>query len=288
MKKPEKTSNNAAPTFRAGRPALSLTVEQAERLAVKAADLVAKHSGKTEPHREFVLDFVRAVFQVTGQTFSAAIYRKLLQTYSPGRGPSTATIQAQKNALLDEIVRDLAQAPIVWGATVAQREADAAEAARLQNEALAARHAAMIEVLNMAHALSGMVARLSEPGEHPATQSLRVFSEYLFDRLVEKNSELASLRSRVLHESVKADEFAQLAADRAEQITATRLAASANVMAIHKIIDEMASFRITASCELDEARDELKAARAQVRDLEELIDERQQEIRKCLQIMLTW
>jgi hypothetical protein len=113
MEEPQSVSiTQATATAKSGRPRLMLSEEQAARLQAYTADLIIKHAHNMDRHTGFVLDFLRAVYQVTGQMFSAGIYRKLLRAYVAERRPSTATIEAQKETLQKEIVKHCAQFPL--------------------------------------------------------------------------------------------------------------------------------------------------------------------------------
>ena len=82
------------------RPAFALSDDQARRLIVQLAPVLAAHPVGARDHRLFVREFIRVVHTATGNTYSPVIYRRLLDVYAPGRAPSTNTLQQEKNALL--------------------------------------------------------------------------------------------------------------------------------------------------------------------------------------------
>lgn len=92
-----------------GRTAFQLSDEQGRRLVAALPAIVDRHPAGGRDHRPFVRDFLRAVFEATGKTFSASIYRRLLAAYAPGRTPSTDTLADEKR-LLDEALAQEARA----------------------------------------------------------------------------------------------------------------------------------------------------------------------------------
>lgn len=75
-----------------GRPAFSLTDQQARLLAERVHDINIACPLDGSSHRPFVREFIAAVHRATGELFSPTIYRRLLGAYAPERTPSTVTI----------------------------------------------------------------------------------------------------------------------------------------------------------------------------------------------------
>lgn len=104
--------NCAAPAPRHGNPhrnaclsrqPFSLTDDQAARLIAALRPIAERHPLDTPSNRPFVRDFIRAVHQATGRTFSPAIYRRLLNVYAPDRRPSTTTLSIEKEFVEQEL-----------------------------------------------------------------------------------------------------------------------------------------------------------------------------------------
>lgn len=85
------------------RPPFKLADDEARALISRLQAIEAEHPFDQRDHRPFVRAFVRAVHEVTGRTFSPAIYRRLLGAYAPDRRPSTATLAIEKQLLADEL-----------------------------------------------------------------------------------------------------------------------------------------------------------------------------------------
>lgn len=85
------------------RQPFSLTDDQAARLLAALRPIAERHSAGTPSNRPFIRDFIRAVHQVTGRTFSPAIYRRLLNAYAPERRPSTTTLSIEKEFVEQEL-----------------------------------------------------------------------------------------------------------------------------------------------------------------------------------------
>lgn len=87
------------------RPAFTLTDDQARRLIAEVGPILERHPAGGRNHRPFVREFVRAVYAATGRTCSPVLYRRLLDVYAPGRTPSTATLEQEKNTLVAELAQ---------------------------------------------------------------------------------------------------------------------------------------------------------------------------------------
>ncbi|GAA4017895.1 hypothetical protein [Actimicrobium antarcticum] len=88
------------------RPAFSLTDDQARALLQQMAPILEQHPIGNRNHRPFVRDFIHAVHAATGRTCSPVIYRRLPDTYAPGRTPSTNTLDQEKKAFLAELAQE--------------------------------------------------------------------------------------------------------------------------------------------------------------------------------------
>jgi hypothetical protein len=84
-----------------GRPAFSLTDDQARQLSAMVRALNVSCPYHPTNHRPFVREFVAAVHLVTGQLFSPTIYRRLLDAYAPQRKPSTVTLADERRRLVE-------------------------------------------------------------------------------------------------------------------------------------------------------------------------------------------
>lgn len=85
------------------RQPFSLTDDQAAKLLTALRPIADRHPIDTQSNRPFLRDFIRAVYQVTGRTFSPAIYRRLLNAYAPERRPSTTTLSIEKEFVEQEL-----------------------------------------------------------------------------------------------------------------------------------------------------------------------------------------
>jgi hypothetical protein len=85
------------------RQPFSLTDDQAARLLTALRPIAERHPVDTPSNRPFIREFIRAVHQATGRTFSPAIYRRLLNVYAPDRRPSTTTLSIEKEFVEREL-----------------------------------------------------------------------------------------------------------------------------------------------------------------------------------------
>ncbi|MCS0591839.1 hypothetical protein ACFQ09_12650 [Massilia norwichensis] len=85
------------------RQPFTLTDDQAAKLLTALRPIAERHPVDTQSNRPFVRDFIRAVHQATGRTFSPAIYRRLLNAYAPERRPSTTTLSIEKEFVEQEL-----------------------------------------------------------------------------------------------------------------------------------------------------------------------------------------
>jgi hypothetical protein len=261
-----------------GRPRLMLSEEQASRLERHTADLTIKHADNPR-HAEFVLDFVRVVYQVTGQTFSAGIYRKLLRAFVAQRSPSTVTIEAQKQALRREIVQQCSLLPLI------SKDSYQSDQPR-SSPPVCETYSVIIEMLSMLHLMSGDVARLkATPNE--SRQGLEAYNQDLSQLVTLKEAELASARAEASEASARAQQASTRAAERAEQLATAQQAVATVSESVIRTIEQMEWLRLNTSSALDRERRELKALREELANLEVLYDDRMRELRRYFQIVIT-
>lgn len=155
------------------RPSFHLTDEQARVLVMQMPEITERHAA-SRGNRDFVLDFMRAVYSATGQLYSPAIYRRLLKAYAPDRRPSTETLALVKKALEDDL-RQESRAIAIAEAEAPGGEAISSIVRRAVEEAMAA---------------SG--ARRLSDGADPQAVAQR---DFLQERLAETERMLAETRT---------------------------------------------------------------------------------------------
>lgn len=242
-----------------GRPRLSLSDVQAGQLARSVSELLVRHAHSPRQHRPFVHDFVRAVFLATGMTYSAAFYRKLLAAYAPDRTPSTATIEAEKKLLTEELQRralpDAQMAPPCASPTAV---ADAAHAVRGSAPADLAQQ----EIL-------GLVRQIAARGDQPSriapdrAPGLQTHNDYLRERLAAAEAELTTLRAATATLFARNQEQAALAGERGALIEKLHKSADEQTAVIAKLGAQLAGAQSFMAVQVDAVRGETRAVREQ-------------------------
>lgn len=265
---------------RQGRPRLQLSDDQARSLVLQVEALKEKHANNPGQHRPFVHDFVRAVYHATGQTFSAAFYRKLLHAYAPGRTPSTPTIESEKLLLIQELQRNA-------GAVAAEAAPSDAVYAIAQNDTESApfppdqrgTDLAMQQALTLLHQVVGKVEQLAiAPAGPAASMGLQAHNDYLRERLANAESEVASLRAQTARLASGIQEAMAVADERGQQLLVAQQAAAVQVAAMEKLTTEMTGMRQFAMQAIDAVRGETRAYKERVAYLEGLLKEADEKV----------
>lgn len=240
------------------RQPFSLTDDQATRLIAALRPIAERHPVDTQSNRPFIRDFIRAVYQATGRTFSPAIYRRLLNVYAPERRPSTTTLSIEKEFVEQELANS-ALTPVALpvqpsGGSVPLHEiprADAGDVATLVRKAVE-------DALNR-HA--------SAAGDRWAgeQQMAQAHIADLSARLAASERALADTRARAAHLAAELH-FAQETVVRYQgQLEAAERAAKvrdeAHTFALNRIAAELDEIRKFAMRSIDDVRGETRAER---------------------------
>lgn len=202
------------------RPSFRLDNEQARQLIGHMHRLEERYPLDRRDHRPFVRDFLRAVYDATGQVYGAATYRKLLAAYAPERRPSTTTLAAEKELLVQSLERERAgSAELATSAAPELAELirlavtdamDRAPAARLAIETRIPAHSGenaataiwkeraieLEKMLNLANHLAGRQAAELEGGQQ-TTATLREELKQARDVLAAQTAQLARLAATI-------------------------------------------------------------------------------------------
>lgn len=65
--------------------------------------ILDRHLGNNGSNRQFVRDFIQAVYHATGETFSPPVYRRILKNFAPERAPSNDVFASEKAAFVKGI-----------------------------------------------------------------------------------------------------------------------------------------------------------------------------------------
>ncbi|TFW01517.1 hypothetical protein E4K72_14155 [Oxalobacteraceae bacterium OM1] len=220
------------------RPSFHLTDEQARLLVREMQGILAKHPRAGHGHRPFVRDFLRAVYQATGSTFSPAIYRRLLEIYAPDRRPSTDTLADEKKALDVELARE-------------------ARAGRELDDATGIELAAVIERA-VDHALDRH--RAIPTRSPPQSDSIAVAQrDFLQQRLSDVETELSAARTQAVRAAVGL-QAAEAARDALlTQLAGARDVAAAQLQRLGELTRELEATRTFAMRAIDGVRGETRA-----------------------------
>lgn len=234
------------------RPHFQLTDDQARILVSRMHDINSRYAGIRD-NREFVMDFLEAVHQATGHTYSPDIYRRLLQTYAPDRRPSTTTLAQAKKAF-EEYRKDQAL---------------------LAHEAGAFPEAGLADMVNRAvfQVLSKRVAESGVAG-HDSVAVAVAQRDFLQSRLATTESQLGEVRThaaRLAADLQAANATREILA--AEAVTARELAAGL-AKQIERLVAELEGQRRFALKAVDDVRGETRAwqerCAAQTTEIEQL------------------
>jgi hypothetical protein len=275
----------AAPTATRGRPRLALTDDQARSLAQQTDVLIAKHAGSTGGHRQFVHDFIRAVYHATGETYGAARYRQLLGAYAPQCRPSTSTIELEKNQLLDDLRQRAVPSSRTDGlgpASVPLAEATVPAPGQPGTDL------ALQQVLSQLHTVSGQVAQLanaSVPAQLPT--GLVAHNDYLSERLASVEAELATARATAARAAAAAQAADALAAERGAALESAQAVTAAMTAALDKLTKELEGQRAFALRAMDEVRGETRAVRDELAYVKGRFKECERELDTYRQMILT-
>lgn len=284
MMSPSSQTSAPARKPRPGRPRLALS-DDAARLLVGQLDAIhAKHAGQPGRHRAFVHDFVRAVYHATGQTYSAASYRKLLIAYAPGRTPSTTTIESEKHLLVDELKRRA----LPYAAGPDEPEDGGAAPSAPSPPRNAGHDLALQQIITLQHHVITLIKQLSQaPAVPDPASGLRAHNDYLRERLASTETELAAARMLAARVTAQLQEAASLAADRAHQVDTLQIALSAQTSAIATLTTELAGAQRFMLQQVDGVRGETRAVREQCEHLKAQLKEKDLQVDMYRQMVLS-
>lgn len=250
------------------RQPFSLTDDQAAKLLATLRPIAERHPVDTPSNRPFIRDFIRAVYQATGRTFSPAIYRRLLHVYAPDRRPSTTTLSIEKEFVEQELANASLTPAASAGATPsAQAPVHEYVPAGLGDMAVLIRKAvddALNRHVNLANDRWAGEQQMAQA--HVADLSARLSAS---------ERALSDTRARAAHVAAEL-RFAQEAAARYQaQLEAAERAAQAlhetHTLALDRIAAELDEIRKFAMRSIDDVRGETRAERDRRVHAEELL-----------------
>lgn len=240
------------------RQPFTLTDDQAARLLTALRPIAERHPIDTQSNRPFLREFIRAVHQATGRTFSPAIYRRLLNAYAPDRRPSTTTLSLEK----EFVEQELANAGLTAAAPPFPRPDQPASVAE-QTPVSASDMAALVrKAVDDALHHHTSAARDRWAGEQQMAQT---HIADLSVRLATSERALLDARAQVAHLSAEL-QFAQETAARCQaQLDGAERAAQAqdeaHTLALNRIAAELDEIRKFAMRSIDDVRGETRAER---------------------------
>ncbi|GGC23821.1 hypothetical protein [Pseudoduganella buxea] len=241
--------------------------------------IIAKHAGEPGRHRAFVHDFIRAVHHATGQLYSAASYRKLLQAYAPGRTPATATIESEKHLLVAELKRrSPAPASAVEGPWLAPPgpTRDAGQDLALQ------------QIVTLQHHVITLVKQLAQaPAAPDLASGLRAHNGYLRERLASTETALAAAQTAAAAMAAQCQEMAGLAAERARQVDALQGMLATHTAALSVLSTELTGAQRFMMMQVDGVRGETRAVRELCEQLKAQLKEKEAQVDMYRQMVLS-
>ncbi|MES2323877.1 MAG: hypothetical protein V4633_16585 [Pseudomonadota bacterium] len=226
------------------RPPFILSDDQARRLGPATVLLCEQFPVDRHGHRPFVAGFVRAVFDVTGRTFSPSIYRRLLSAYAAGRSPSTTTLALEKKLLEQELAKEaLAAAPLPPNTALPACVEDTAAAVRQ----------VMAEYLPL----------FAEHAAARAPEQQDAHFAYLVGRLAESENANAGAKAVAAREAAELQAALGAASILQDQLAIAQAALAEHAGAAARMADEMAEMRKFTLMSIE-------GARGETRDLKEV------------------
>jgi chromosome segregation ATPase len=220
------------------RPSFSLSDDEARQLIRELEGIEARCPVNPRDHRRYVREFIRVIHQITGKTYSPAIYRRLLSAYAPTRKPSTATLAVEK----ERFVKGLERAP-------AAINADPNPAASQVGNLIA----------ELRQALEDLADLRSSGGASHADSYLQAQCDFLQQRLSHSEKELALAKENVHQVEAQRQVLAAQALHDRKQIDSlcdAGAAMTAQLATMSMAIDDARQFALLA---IDEARGETRA-----------------------------
>jgi len=230
------------------RPTFTLTDDQARRLSVATAVLSERLPLDRHDHRPFISGFLRAVYDVTGRTFSPSIYRRLLAAYASERSPSTTTLALEKKLLEQELARE--------SAATAPPAVNAALPASLDDVAAAVRRG-MAEYLPL----------FAEQSAARAPEQQEAHLTYLVARLAESEDANAGAKANAARLAAQLREALGAAAIHQEQLAIAQAALAAQAAASAKMAEELTEMRKFTLMSIEGARGETRELKDVCRQL---------------------
>ncbi|MFK3741384.1 hypothetical protein [Massilia sp. TN1-12] len=240
------------------RQPFTLTDDQAARLLIALRPIAERHPVDTQSNRPFIRDFIRAVHQATGRTFSPAIYRRLLNVYAPERRPSTTTLSIEKEFVEQELAN---------AASPAAAPSIRASGGPVPAHELPPAGAGDVAVLVCKAVEDALSRHLVSAGDRWAgeQQMAQAHIADLSARLAASERALADTRAQAAHLAAELH-FAQENAARCQaQLDAAEGAArardEAHTLALNRIAAELNEIRKFAMRSIDDVRGETRAER---------------------------
>jgi hypothetical protein len=224
----------------------------------RAIDESLGEKSKDKTNRQFLAKFIPLVAQTLGRPnhpFGAQTYQQLLRRYSPGRSPSSSTVQSEIEAFRSATgaIATQTQTPAPTAMPVAAREAGTAPSGYSSELVEQYRHE--VEFLRRRHA--AMEARMLS-----AEADRRAAEAKAMEAIAERDAlELASAK---LQETLRS---------LSETIAVTQERAAADNRANMVRIDQMRGETRAAVSQLDEMRAALQAKSQQVLNAETLAEQ---------------
>lgn len=247
-----------------GRSAFQLSDEQGRLLVAALPGIFERHPAGGRDHRPFLREFMRAVFDATGKTFSPPIYRRLMAAYAPGRKPSTDTFADEKR-LLDEALAQEA---------IAGRQMDGQGGEEL---ATIVRRAVQQALQNKSFAPPG------QQGPHDALLAIAQ-RDFLQDWLVLTEAQLADVRSAAARmaadlQTVQAQRDALVVQGEENRATVKQQAQQ-----LQQLTDELGGVRKFSMSAIDGVRGETRAWQERCAALEAKLQEERKHLEYFRQI----
>lgn len=220
-----------------GRTAVQLSDEQGRLLVAALPAIFARHPAGGRDHRPFLRDFMRAVFDATGKTFSAPIYRRLMAAYAPGRKPSTDTFADEKR-LLDKALAQEA---------TAARQLDGQGGEELAAIVRRAVDQALAGAPRMTH---------TAPPDNLLAEAQR---DFLNDRLREVQVQLADARAQAARLAADVQTSLALRDALAVQVDEGRATIARQAQQLHQLTEELGGVRKFSMTAIDGVRGETRA-----------------------------
>ncbi len=197
-----------------GRPILQLSDQEHTDLALQLPHIIARHATSPKRHREFVRDFLNAVYVATGQVYGGAFYRRLLHEHVPQRHPSTAIIQAEIVLFRRDLCERAKGRSLAEPKELSRESCDSHDSESTTKSVSLVDRRLLEQVLRQVCSVHSLLQSKEVLSPAPRTCEVQPLTQFYQERLIAVEAELSKVRMENQEVLFKAMSMAAAAADQ--------------------------------------------------------------------------